>query len=88
VHAALARSFGFADIHPISLLSDGRPSGGKLTDPDRIRAAVRGWNAGREPRITFHCVSVGGRQELLAGLAEDSGGRYVEAEAAADATRR
>jgi HEAT repeat protein len=84
VHDALERAFALQGIDAIYLLSDGTPSAGGLTDPGQIRAAVRAWNAVRKPRITLHCVSVGGRQELLAGLAEDSGGRYVEAEAAAD----
>jgi hypothetical protein len=78
---------GDARVDTIMFLSDGKPSVGKVTDPDLIRAAVKDWNKAR--RIAIHAVAFGaasGTKEgmegadpaFMKGLAADTGGRYVE----------
>lgn len=78
---------GDARVDTIVFLSDGKPSVGKVTDPDLIRAAVKDWNKSR--RIAIHAVAFGaasGKKEgmdgadpaFMKGLATDTGGKYVE----------
>jgi HEAT repeat protein/Mg-chelatase subunit ChlD len=76
LYDALELAFQDRRIDTIFLLTDGVPSGGTIDDPGRIREEVRRWNATRHVRI--NCISVGGRSDLLKGLAKDGGGEYKE----------
>ena len=71
-------------VDTIVFLSDGKPTQGRVTDPDAIRAAVRGWNKSR--RIAIHTVAFGaikkeGQEgadpQFMEGLANDTGGNSV-----------
>ncbi|MFK7739258.1 MAG: HEAT repeat domain-containing protein [Planctomycetota bacterium] len=72
VHEALERAFAHADVDTIYLLTDGRPSVGRIVDSRELAAAVRRWNIGRGLRI--HTIAIGRESELLTQLARDSGG--------------
>ncbi len=78
IYDALQAAFQDKDIDTIYVLSDGQPMGGKLNDPELIRQKVREWN--RTRHITIHSISVGGEVALLIWLAEDSGGKYIQAD--------
>jgi HEAT repeat protein len=72
---------GDARLDTIVLLSDGRPSQGRTSDPDAIRQAVREWNKTR--RIAIHAIAFGAEAKdgadpkFMKGLAEDTGGSYL-----------
>ena len=74
----------------VFFMTDGRPTSGKVTDPDRILAEVRRWNAAR--RVRLHVVGMGGHEKtnpdggepeddvdpaFLKRLAEENGGQCV-----------
>jgi|GEM_PF-721793 len=63
-------------VDTIYLLTDGHPTDGAITDTAEIRERVKHWNATRH--ITIHSISLGRYSPLLEGLAQDSGGSYVE----------
>ncbi|MGE0143909.1 MAG: VWA domain-containing protein [Planctomycetota bacterium] len=63
------------EIDEIFLLSDGQPTAGSVTDPSTILAAVR--RANRYARVRIHAVSLGGDEQFLRQLAEESGGNFV-----------
>jgi von Willebrand factor type A domain len=78
---------GDARVDTIVFLSDGKPSVGKVTDPDLIRTAVKDWNRSR--RIAIHAVAFvgaatskdgneGADPAFMKGLAADTGGKCVE----------
>ncbi|MCG3134729.1 MAG: hypothetical protein HMLKMBBP_02089 [Planctomycetes bacterium] len=69
---------GDAKLDTILLLSDGKPTLGKVIEPDRIRAAVRDLN--RERRIAIHSIALGGDADasFMEGLATDHGGTYLK----------
>jgi hypothetical protein len=76
---------GDARVDTIVFLSDGKPSVGKTTDPDAIRAAVRDWNKAR--RVAIHAVAFGSVKkegqdgadpQFMKGLADDTGGKFVQ----------
>lgn len=75
-YGGLMAAFDDEQVDTIYLLSDGKPSQGKLVSPDAIREHFRLLN--RVRRVRIHCISVGQASELMRGLAEDSGGEYVE----------
>ncbi len=75
IHDALRRAFDDVGVDTIYLLSDGRPSVGKIIQPRALGDAVRRWN--HERRIVIHTISFGHDSELLKQLAKESGGRYV-----------
>jgi uncharacterized protein YegL len=70
-------------------MTDGRPTSGKVTDPQLILGAVRRWNEGRKVRV--HVVGAGGKKPegaatpavddvdpaFLKALAEQNGGEFV-----------
>jgi len=62
----------------IFLLSDGQPTRGELTDPIAILAEVNRWN--EIHRIRIHAIGVGKQhnRKLMEGLANGSGGTYVQ----------
>jgi hypothetical protein len=62
-------------VDTVFVLSDGEPSGGAITDPAGIRAAVAEWNSGRG--VVIHTVSIGGGLPILEWLAQDSGGSFT-----------
>jgi hypothetical protein len=75
---------GDARVDTIVFLSDGKPTQGRTTDPDAIRAAVREWNRAR--RIAVHTVALGAIKRegqegadpvFMQGLADDTGGEAV-----------
>lgn len=68
---------GDAKVDTIIFLSDGKPSVGRITAPDALRAQIRDWNKTR--RITIHSVAFGKDADLefMKGLAGDSGGTFL-----------
>ncbi|MFT7678172.1 MAG: hypothetical protein ACI8QC_002158 [Planctomycetota bacterium] len=72
----LMAAFDDEQVDTIYLLSDGAPSQGKLVSAEGIREHFRLLN--RVRRVRIHCISVGQASALMRGLAEDSGGEYVE----------
>lgn len=72
IYDALEFAFALEGLDTIYLLTDGQPGGGKIDSVRRIRELVRQWNATKH--ITIHCVAIGGDNNLLRGLAEDTGG--------------
>jgi len=71
---ALEQAFGYPDATAIFFLSDGQPTD---SNPDRILADVRTWNAQR--RIAISTIGLGGDQNerFLGALAAENGGHYV-----------
>ncbi len=51
---ALAKAFEDPDVDTIFFLSDGNPSGGRVTDTELILMQVRNWNRFR--RVRMHCL--------------------------------
>jgi len=76
IHDAIEAAFRDPEVDTIYLLSDGSPSAGPITDAGLLRDEVARWNSIRGIRI--HCVAVGQDHPLLRGLAEDSGGKYIQ----------
>ena len=76
IHDALEAAFRDERVDTIYLLSDGAASAGPITDAELLRDEVARWNSIRGIRI--HCVAVGQDHALLRGLAEDSGGKYIQ----------
>jgi HEAT repeat protein len=74
IYNALELAFEDRAIDTIYLLTDGTPSGGKVDNPEEIRAQVKSWNEHRLVRI--HCIAIGATSPLLQNLAKDSGGDY------------
>jgi hypothetical protein len=86
IHDALETALGLAGIGPAArspapgldemlILSDGVPNRGKITQPDKLLAAIRNLNAGR---VIIDTVALGDTPgELLPQLAKDNGGRFV-----------
>ncbi len=68
---------GEGRVDTIVLLSDGRPTLGRTTDPDAIRGAVREWNRAR--RIAIHAIAFGNDADpkFMRGLADDTGGTFL-----------
>ena len=50
-YTALAQAFDHEDVDTVFVLSDGNPSGGRLTDPELILMRVRDWNRFRRIRV-------------------------------------
>ncbi len=63
-------------VDTIYLMSDGEPNVGDLVDAEEIRDFMLRQNRLRKVRI--HSVAVGQSSAFLEGLAEDTGGSYVE----------
>jgi hypothetical protein len=77
VHDALWLAFADAEVDTIFLLTDGYPSAGPVVDAKALLAAVARWNLGRCLRV--HTVALGGRSDLLAELADATGGNHAVA---------
>ena len=75
IHDALELAFEDERVDTIYLLSDGAPSTGPIVQPQELRDEVARWNSVRG--VVIHCIAVGQDHQLLRGLAEDSGGKYV-----------
>ena len=75
LYDALERALEEEDVEAIYLLSDGEPSGGKVTGGVEILAAVRARN--RLRRASIHCIAVGIDSWLLKQLALQNAGTYV-----------
>ncbi|HIF40020.1 MAG TPA: VWA domain-containing protein [Planctomycetes bacterium] len=76
VFGALMAAFDDPDVDTLYLLSDGDPSVGELVDTAQIHDRVLRMNETRKVRI--HCISIGKSSPFMKGLAEASGGTYVE----------
>lgn len=76
VWEAIMTAYLEPSVDTIYLLTDGHPTDGDITDTAEIRERVKHWNATRH--ITIHSISLGRYSPLLEGLAQDSGGSYVE----------
>ena len=68
------------NVDEVFVLSDGRPSGGVLTDPKEILRVIKAINKIRKIRI--HCVFAGEGDDVGASfmrqLAEENGGVFVQ----------
>ena len=74
--ALALRATGDPIIDTIFFLTDGRPTSGKIQNPERILAEVEEWNRGA--RLKIHCVGVGDHdQDFMQRLATLTGGQYV-----------
>ena len=62
----------------IVFLSDGNATRGRFRTADALRKLVRLWNQPLD--VVIHCVGIGDDQdkELLEGLAQETGGYYVD----------
>lgn len=76
IHGAFQAAFEDPDVDTIVFLSDGEPTVGDVTDPERIRADVKTWNENRD--ITIHTIAVGMNLQVLEWISEDSGGTHVK----------
>jgi len=76
LYDGIAAAFGDHRADTIILLSDGKPSGGRFSEPRQIEQAIRDWNALQ--RLTSHCVLIGYHSPNLQRVAEESGGVYVK----------
>ena len=83
IHDALEAGFRFAAtttgrpvVDTIFFLTDGRPTAGRLMDPNRILDSVRNWNASLHLRI--HAVGIGEDHDadFMRELAKIGGGEY------------
>lgn len=64
-------------LDTVYFLSDGRPSVGKLVDPDLIRQEIRRHN--EVYRMVIHTIAIGEFQkEFLKQLAEENGGMFMD----------
>ena len=64
-------------LDTIYFLSDGRPSVGKLLEPDEILAEVRKHN--EQYKLVIHAIAIGDFQKgFLQQLAEENGGVFVD----------
>ncbi|HJM55770.1 MAG TPA: HEAT repeat domain-containing protein [Planctomycetota bacterium] len=76
VFGALMAAFDDPEVDTLYLLSDGEPSVGEIIDTAKIHDRVLRLNETRKIRI--HCISIGKRSTFMKGLAEATGGTYVE----------
>ncbi|MBL8726474.1 MAG: HEAT repeat domain-containing protein [Planctomycetes bacterium] len=64
-------------LDTVYFLSDGKPSVGKLVDPNEIRKEIRRHN--EVYRIVIHTIAIGEFQkEFLSQLAEENGGMFMD----------
>ena len=61
-------------VDTIYLLTDGKPTRGRITDPGAILAEIKTLN--RVRGITLHTIAFGEPSDLLEKLAEQNGGQY------------
>ena len=73
---ALERAFEDPAVDTIYLISDGEASMGEIIDPGAIRERIASMNENRGVRI--HAIAIGYDLAVLAALAQDSGGIYLE----------
>jgi len=78
IYDALELALEDEGVEVIYLLSDGEPWGGKITSIARIRDVIA--TRANESGVVIHGIAVGGSRKLLAGLARETGGEYVEVE--------
>jgi HEAT repeat protein len=76
LYGALEVAFSDKDVDTIYIMSDGEPTNGDVVDQAEIRARVLQWNEHR--KVVINTVAVGGSYDILAWLAEDSGGTHVK----------
>ena len=76
IYGAVEAAFRDREVDTIFILSDGEPSVGDELDPRVIRDHIVRWNEHRD--IEIHCIALGGAQQLLEWIAEDSDGNYVK----------
>ena len=76
VFGALMAAFDDPEVDTLYLLSDGQPSVGELIDTAKIHDRIVHLNEARKIRI--HCISIGDKSTFMEGLAEATGGTYVE----------
>ncbi len=76
LYDGIEAAFADREADTIVVLTDGKVTGGKITDENAIVEAVRALNRGGLVRL--HAVAIGIESKLLRRLAEDSDGRYAE----------
>jgi uncharacterized protein with von Willebrand factor type A (vWA) domain len=72
------RTTGRSDLDTIFFLTDGKPTAGKIQDPEKILEVFREWN--RTANLKIHCIGIGEDhdQAFLEELARIGNGRYVK----------
>lgn len=76
IHDALLLAFEDERVDTLYLLSDGDPTAGKVTDPERILDRIGQLN--RTRKLEINTISIGQASKFLRRLAEENGGVYVE----------
>jgi hypothetical protein len=76
LYDSLRLAFDDPDADTIFILSDGEPTAGEELDISVIRNHVAAWNEHR--KVVINTIGIGGSFEVLAWLAEDSGGTHVK----------
>jgi HEAT repeat protein len=88
IHDALEAAFRIAGfgadrktyeplVDTVYFMTDGRPTAGKVQEPEAILAEVREWN--RAARLTIHAIGVGDADPVfLQALAAENGGTFVK----------
>jgi len=76
----ILRTTGRPPFDTIFFLTDGKPTGGKITDPALILDEVRDWNS--VANITIHVIGIGRGEDVdqafLQKLAEIGNGKYIQ----------
>ncbi len=76
IYDALMAVYDDPQVDTLYLLSDGEPSAGAITSTAKIHDEVMRLNQTRKLRI--HCIAIGESSQFMRGLAEGTGGSYVE----------
>lgn len=65
-------------VETIFLLTDGKPSAGKITKADKIVEQTTGWNS--QKRVVVHTIGLGEDcdADFLKALASRNGGKYID----------
>jgi uncharacterized protein YegL len=89
IYSALDKAFELAgdgaldnnkplNVENIFLLSDGSPSAGAITNPQKIIDKTQEWN--KIGKVKIHCIGLGTDQDeaFLKGIAEKNNGQYIK----------
>ena len=76
IYDALILAFEDERVDTLYLMSDGDPTSGQITDPERILERIRQLN--RTRKLEINAISIGKASAFLRRLAEQNGGVYVE----------
>ena len=71
------RVTGASNLDTIFFLTDGKPTAGKIRDPERILELLKAWN--ESAHLTIHCIGIGDDhdEDFLRRLAQLGDGTYL-----------